>query len=157
MDTTEIKEPYDSAQDALAHIAHVQANMSTIINELLKRADNHDQSKLYSPEKETYDKYIPMLKETKYGSQEYFDIKMKMEKEGLKHHFEANRHHPEHFKNKIDDMNLVDVLEMFIDWYSASLRSDTGFEKGLAVNIKKFNISPQLASIINNTFEDFFK
>jgi hypothetical protein len=33
----------------------------------------------------------------------------------LKHHYENNRHHPEHFKNNIDDMNLIDLIEMLCD------------------------------------------
>jgi hypothetical protein len=36
--------------------------------ELLNRAMVHDDSKLESPEKEMFDKYTPLLKETTYGS-----------------------------------------------------------------------------------------
>lgn len=154
------KEPekaYDSADDVLPHIELVQKNMDLLINELLQRSNNHDQSKLYSPEKETFDKYIPLLKDVKFGTPEYTKLRQEMYENGLKHHFQSSRHHPEHFKNGINDMNLVDIVEMFIDWYSASMRSDTSFEKGLEYNIKKFKVSPQLAEIFKNTYETYFK
>lgn len=54
-------------------------------------------------------------------------------------------------------MNLIDVVEMVCDWYAASLRSDTDFEKGLELNCKRFEIDDQLAKIIYNTYKDLFK
>ena len=67
---------YDSTVDAKAHISKIQFIFDTIvIPELEKRSKDHDQSKLDSPEKETYDKYIPMLQKVKYGTPEYNDIK----------------------------------------------------------------------------------
>ena len=149
---------YDSSKDSLAHIEIVQNLFNrVIIPELQKRAELHDKSKLSSPEKETYDKYIPMLKPVKYGTKEYYEIRDKMAQEGTKHHYEVNRHHPEHFENSdISKMNLIDILEMFIDWYAASQRSDTGFEKGLKNNCERFHISDQLASIFENTYQDLF-
>lgn len=149
---------YDSTKDTMEHIKNIQKVFNNVfIPKLIEWSKNHDQSKLSSPEKETYDKYIPELQKTKYGTPEYFEIKDKMNKEGLKHHFEANRHHPEHFTNGINDMTLVDVMEMFCDWYAASLRSDTGFESGLKTNKSKFHMSEQLYDILKNTYEEYLK
>lgn len=148
---------YDSTVDAKKHIAAIQRLFNNvIIPELEKRKESHDESKFKSPEKETYDKYIPMLKETKYGTDEYYEVRKKMEQEGLKHHYEVNRHHPEHFPGGINDMTLIDVVEMFCDWYAASLNSDTGFKSGLKNNKNKFHMSEQLYQIFLNTYKEYF-
>ena len=148
---------YDSTVDAKKHIAAIQRLFNNvIIPELEKRKESHDESKFKSPERETYDKYIPMLKETKYGSDEYYEVRKKMEQEGLKHHYEVNRHHPEHFPGGINDMTLIDVVEMFCDWYAASLNSDTGFKSGLKNNKNKFHMSEQLYQIFLNAYKEYF-
>ena len=148
---------YDSTVDAKKHIAAIQRLFNNvIIPELEKRKESHDESKFKSPERETYDKYIPMLKETKYGSDEYYEVRKKMEQEGLKHHYEVNRHHPEHFPGGINDMTLIDIVEMFCDWYAASLNSDTGFKSGLKNNKNKFHMSEQLYQIFLNTYKEYF-
>ena len=149
---------YDSTQDTMKHIKNIQKVMDgTIIPELQKRSKNHDKSKLESPEKETYDEFIPKLREEKYGTPEYLKLRAEMEKKGLKHHYESNRHHPEHFKDGINDMTLIDVLEMFSDWYAASLVSDTDFVDGLKMNKSRMNISDQLYIILMNTYNEYFK
>ena len=148
---------YDSMQDTLKHISNIQTIFSAvIIPEIEKRSENHDLSKLRSPEKETLDKYIPLLREVKYGTDEYKTLKKSMYEEGLSSHFKNNRHHPEHFENGVNDMNLIDLLEMVCDWFAASLRSDTSFSEGLEGNFKEYKIDPQLAGIIKNTYEEYF-
>lgn len=49
----------------------------------------------------------------KYGSKEYFD-KMNRWKIFFDHHYKNNKHHPEHFRDNIDGMNLVDLIELFV-------------------------------------------
>jgi len=149
---------YDSTVDTNAHILKVQYIMSNVITkELIDRALKHDQSKLEDPEKETYDKFIPLLQQVKYGTPEYNKLKDEMAKTGTGHHYEVNRHHPEHFENGIKDMTLFDIFEMFIDWFAASLRSDTGFEKGLKMNKDRYGMSDELYQIFVNTYEEYFK
>ena len=53
---------YDSKSETLEHIQKVQQKLSKIINYLDFRRVCHDQSKLESPEKEIFDKYVPQLK-----------------------------------------------------------------------------------------------
>lgn len=144
--------------DTQNHINKIQFIMGEKIIPILRsRALHHDRSKFEEPEKSTYDKYIPLLKNVKYGSDEYNEIRNKMHEEGLHHHYQENRHHPEHFENGVNDMNLIDIIEMICDWYAASLLSDTDFEKGLKINCKRFGIDEQLAKIIFNTYKDLFK
>lgn len=147
---------YDSKKDTNAHIKLIRENMRVIVDELRERAAHHDESKLKEPEKSCYDKYIPELKKTKYGTKEYYAVKDEMGA-GLKHHFKENRHHPEHWKNGVNDMTLVDVMEMFVDWYSASQLSESKFPEGLESNTKTHKLSPQLKGIILNTYNEYFK
>lgn len=155
--TNESYQDYDSVSDAKQHISIIRNTLSIMISELENRAEHHDESKLSEPEKSGYDKYIPLLQKYKYGTSKYEQVRKDMYEEVLKHHFSNNRHHPEHFNNGIRDMTLVDVFEMFCDWYSASLRSDTGFDEGIKLNQKKFGMSDELTKIMVNTYNSYFK
>ena len=149
---------YDSTIDAKAHIAKIQYIFENIvIPELESRSKDHDMSKLEDPEKETYDKYIPLLQKVKYGTPEYNKLKDEMAETGVGHHYLVNRHHPEHFENGVEDMTLFDIIEMFFDWYAASLRSDTGFEKGIAMNVRRYDISEDLKKIFVNTYNEYLR
>lgn len=152
-------ENYDSTYDTLIHKKNIEhVLLDVLIPELEKRAKEHDNSKLVNPEKETYDKYIPILKQAKYGTVEYLKIREAMKEEGLKHHFKANRHHPEHYPNNdISHMTLVDLIEMFADHYASSLRSDTGYVKGEKINKDQYHYDDQIYQIMINTYNEYFK
>ena len=149
---------YDSSIDAHYHIYNIQWVWANLVRPALdERFDIHDQSKLESPEKECYDKYIPLLKKYKFGTPEYNQVKEAMRKEGMAHHIEVNRHHPEHFKNGISDMNLIDLVEHILDCYAASMNSDTGFDAGMQKNAERFQYPKELQEIIHNTSSEVFK
>lgn len=148
---------YDSTKDTKEHIKNIQLILNILMNELNHRRQEHDESKLQYPEKNMYDTYIPMLQKAKYGSPEYFEIRNKMQEEGLDHHYEVNRHHPEHFENGINDMTLIDIVEMFADQVAASMKSDTGYLKGLESNKTRHDINNQLYQIFVNTYNEYFK
>jgi hypothetical protein len=72
--------------------------------------------------------------------------------EALKHHYRENSHHPEHYENGVDDMDLLDVIEMLCDWMAAVSRMKDGdIEKSIEINADRFGISEQLKSILINT------
>jgi hypothetical protein len=50
-------------------------------------------------------------------------------------------------------MDLFDLLEMLIDWKAASERMANGgdISKSIELNRERFNISPQVESILRNT------
>ena len=141
----------------LEHIAQVRRLLDRIIIELLRRAEQHDQSKLTAPELQTFVEYTPKLAQSTYGSAAYQEYLRAM-KPALDHHYAQNRHHPEHFPDGVNDMNLVDLLEMLCDWQAATLRQRDGdLTKSLAISQARFGISDQLARILQNTialFED---
>jgi hypothetical protein len=144
---------YDSTQDTLDHIQSVRDKIELFVVSLRLRGANHDQSKLASPEKELFDEMTPILATITYGSDEYKASLAKL-RPALEHHYANNTHHPEHFKRGIDEMNLLDVVEMFCDWMAATERHKTGdMRKSLEVNEKRFNMSPQLANIFHNTLK----
>lgn len=135
------------------HIANVALFIDTIINELVSRKVLHDKTKLEDPEISYFIEWTPKLRASTYNSDEYKDF-LKHLKPALDHHYKHNRHHPEHFDNGIEGMNLVDLVEMFCDWKAATLRhADGSLQRSIEVNKERFNISPQLESIFKNTID----
>lgn len=146
---------YDSSFKTNEHKALIEKIFfNYIVPSLNERAIAHDSSKLESPEKECVDKYTPLLKAVKEGTPEYEEIKKRMNAEGYEHHYAVNRHHPEHFKNGINDMNIIDLVELTVDWIADSKDSDESFSEELDSHAKKFSVPPMLKDIIANTYRD---
>lgn len=115
------------------------------------RAGEHDMSKLSSPEIEIFVEYTPKLAGSTYGSEEYKRFLTEM-KPALDHHYAVNRHHPEHFDNGVNDMNLLDLLEMLCDWKAATMRHNDGdIVKSIEYNKDRFGLSDQLTQILMNS------
>jgi len=146
---------YDSKADTLEHIKHVNTFLLNSAHEIIERAKKHDNSKLDGIEKELFDKETPILKELTYGSPEYKDSLTRL-KPALDNHYAENSHHPEHYVNGIDGMDLFDVLEMLNDWKAATIRTADGdIVKSLEINKTRFNISDQMQQILLNTVERY--
>ena len=144
---------YDSTRDTQGHIDRVSDLLMTVRGELGLRGLMHDRSKLESPEKEIFDRVTPRLKGQTYGSEEYKACLAEMGP-GLEHHYRANRHHPEHHPNGIEDMTLIDVMEMLCDWKAASERhSDGDIYRSIQVNADRFRLDPQTVALLKNTAE----
>jgi hypothetical protein len=171
-------------KDTNEHINQVREFLMVVINNLSTRALIHDQSKLESPEIELFTEYTPKLKNTTYGSDEYKGF-LEGLREALKHHYQKNSHHPEHYKKyvcngcfkefkkmpsrcdvcmysqfqeeaDIKQMDLLDIVEMFCDWKAATLRHDDGdIYKSIDINQKRFRYSDDLAEIFRNTAKLF--
>ena len=137
------------------HIAEVSRILTKFSTELRIRAATHDYSKLDEPELELFAKTTPKLKDLEYGSEEYKQALAEL-KPALDHHYNMNRHHPEHFHNGIKGMTLIDLIEMLSDWMAAVKRHDNGdIYKSLAVNTTRFYLGPQLVALMKNTIEHF--
>ncbi len=112
----------------------------------------HDATKMETPELESFTEYTSLLKDSTYGSKEYNERLAGVLKPALDHHYAKNRHHPEHWEHGVDDMDLVDIIEMFCDWKSATLRHNDGnLLKSIDHNANRFKLSPQLVGIFKNT------
>lgn len=139
--------------DTWRHIHRVQFYLNRVITQLIERAHVHDQSKLVAPEVGYFAAVTEKLKGLQYGSEEYRASLLEI-KPALDHHFANNRHHPEHYKDGINDMNLLDLIEMFCDWKAAGERQNTGnIRKSLEINAERFGIGPQLLKVFENTIE----
>ena len=137
--------------ETMKHIELVRNMISKIIVLLLERAQKHDLSKLEHPEIQMFAEYTEQLGKLSYGSPEYNMCKQQMGA-ALEHHYANNRHHPEHFKNGVDDMNIIDLVEMFCDWKASSTRViDGNIRKSIEINGERFNISEQLIKILENS------
>ena len=144
-------ENYDSTADTLKHIKRVNELLLFASMELMIRAQRHDDSKLGENEKPYFDEETPKLKNLTYGSEEYKESLKRLEV-ALKHHYANNSHHPEHYENGVDGMNLFDVIEMFFDWKAATERNKDGnIYKSIEFNKTRFKMSDQLAAIFINT------
>jgi len=142
---------FDSELATLKHKIRVNELLIQASNELLNRAIHHDDSKLEENEKKLFDKFTPLLSTSTYGSKEYMNF-LEQLKPALKNHYMKNSHHPEHYENGIDDMNLFDIIEMFFDWKAASERHNDGnIYKSINLNRTRFKMSEQLKKIFINT------
>lgn len=140
----------------MRHIEKVRNYINKVISNLLGRAEKHDQSKLESPEVELFTEYTPKLAACTFGSEEYNRFKKEMGV-ALEHHYARNAHHPEHHKNGINDMTLLDLVEMLVDWKAASERHNDGnILKSIEHNGQRFDMSPQLIRIFENTAKELF-
>ena len=144
------------AENTQEHITKVGEFLTKLQVKLEDRKRLHDHSKLKEPEKTIFDEFTPKLKDCTYGSDEYKGYLESM-KIALDHHYAENRHHPEHFENGIQDMNIVDICEMIADWKAASLRhADGDIMKSIEINQKRFGYSDELKSILINTVKQCF-
>lgn len=141
--------------ETIKHIEKVRKYIGIFLKKLYYRGIEHDKQKLSEPEVNVFAEYTPKLSKSTYGSEDYQKFLTEM-KPALEHHYANCRHHPEHFTNGIEDMNLVDIVEMFCDWKAASLRQNDGnLLKSIETNVARFGCNEQLKKILINTAELF--
>jgi hypothetical protein len=137
----------------LEHIQRVQFYLHKFSKKMMDRAESHDKSKLGEPEARAFVLVGERLRGLEYGSDEYQESLRDLAP-ALEHHYANNRHHPEHFKNGIADMNLLDLVEMFCDWKASSERQNSGnLRKTLEENGKRFQMDPMLVRILENSLD----
>lgn len=153
----ETPEAPDSRKDTIKHRLMVCDFANRFCRKLIARAQRHDESKLHEPEKSKFDVVGTQkhLERIEYGSKEYQDSLAALG-DALKHHYENNDHHPQHFDNGIDGMNLLQLVEMYLDWCAATKRNKDGdIRKSIELNKKKFGMTEQLYNIFMNTVDKF--
>lgn len=145
---------YDSRKDTTKHIKRVGFYLKKCHAEIAKKARQHDYDKIHNKtEKKLFDEYTPKLKNCTYGGEVYKNY-LKGLREGLNIHYANNRHHPEHFENGVQGMNLLDLVEMICDWKAASERhADGDIYRSLEINQERFGYSDELKSILKNTVD----
>lgn len=145
---------HDSTQETKDHIYRVRDLMSEAIENLNTRRLAHDKSKLEEPEKSAFDRLLALkLSDIPYGSDEY-RAALRAEQPAIRHHYEVNDHHPEHYPDGIGvtGMSLMALLEMLADWKAAGERmKDGSLESSIAHNVGRFSLSADLTNILINT------
>ena len=144
----------DSKSATLEHISNVNRIGAKFVVSLKNRLIVHDKSKLRQPEKKYLDLHTVSLMGYTYMSDEYKTTLEKMSP-GLKHHYSHNDHHPQFFKNGVEDMSLLAIMEMLIDWCAASERHDDGdILTSIEKNQERFGYSDELKQIFITTVKE---
>jgi len=147
---------FASLPETVKHILQVGEFINKIAMLLIGRIYEHDKSKLQEPEMGCFAAASQRLAGSTFGSDEYKQFLKELEP-ALKHHYSANRHHPEHFENGIRGMNLIDIVEMFCDWYASSKRHDDGdIMRSIRICQERFDYSDDLKAVFENTYNEIF-
>ena len=142
--------------ETLKHVNEVRANIWRMIQALDKRAAVHDASKFEEPERSVFAANTLKLAKTEYGTPAYDEL-LKDVQPAILHHYSKNTHHPEHWPNGVNGMDLLDVVEMLADWAAAVKRNKNGnVHRSIQVNRERFGLSDQLVSILENTVNRYF-
>lgn len=139
-------------EKTVRHIQRVRDLLDDFAERLRQRGDVHDASKMTEAEAgplAEMDALIDREGNVPFGSPEYEARKLILGPM-LAHHYANNSHHPEHYPNGVDGMDLFDLVEMFADWKAASERGEAS-SMGLKVGARKYAVSDQLLSIMQNT------
>lgn len=105
---------------------------------LIKRGVVHDLSKYSALEAPYFERALPGLRDSEYGTEEYRALLASL-RPALEHHYKANSHHPEHYPNGFGDMSPLDLVEMLCDWRAATRRHATGdIRRSVEVNAQRF-------------------
>jgi len=143
---------YDCTLDVLKHKKQVESILLCWSEFVKSRGLHHDDSKLNDPtEKAMFDHWTPELRRVTFGTDEY-KAALEGMGEGVKLHYQANRHHPEHFENGVNGMTLIDLIEMVADWMAAADRNNVSVD--LIKGAERFDLSDQLIDIIANTLRE---
>lgn len=133
------------------HISEVRNRLLEVISQLAVRAQKHDASKLQYPEAQGFAEVTQELSGLVYGSVEYEAARERL-KPILAHHYAMNTHHPEHWRNGVEDMDLLDLVEMFCDWKASSMRMADGcILQSIEKNKERFDLAPVITKIFRNT------
>lgn len=140
----------------LDHKKKVKDRMLFLAKEIIKRAEEHDDSKLKPPE---INWLIEMDKEPKveYGTPEYFE-KIKKWDKFFKHHYKNNNHHPAHYNEQgVYGMTIVDLVEMMCDVISY-IKELHVYQASKIIKEQKerFDMDEGIAQILINTLNYYF-
>lgn len=147
---------HDVIRSTAAHIRKVGDYLTDRATEIMKRAVSHDASKWSEEESPLFEEATPKLADLTYGSPEYKES-LDSIRPAIDHHNRVNSHHPEHYPQGIDGMDLLDLVEMVCDWKAASERhADGDIRVSLEKNRERFGISDQLMNVLWNSVNRWF-
>jgi hypothetical protein len=139
------------------HRDRVAKYLIQFAQELQNRSLVHDDSKFGPEEFPIYASMFDEFAKHPFGTPGYEAAKEAIKVAVDKHH-SLNRHHPEHHVDTVRGMDLVDLLEMLCDWKAATMnhpKAPGNMIRSLDHAVKKYNISPELATVLMNTIENY--
>lgn len=152
------KSENDYMTHLFAHKLLIAKYLNPIASDIIKRSTTHDDSKLYGVEKELFLELDIVDENTQYGEDYYKKLRDKNVAVAIANHYMSNDHHPEHHSDGIEDMDLVQLLEMLVDWKVGGLTLVSGdIFDSIEKNISRFGIDDQLASILRNTAKKYLE
>lgn len=134
------------------HRDFVRKNFHVLISKLEARSIVHDVSKFQEDEFDGFVEADAMSLYKEYGSSDYH--KKLKENKGIALHLSRNTHHPEFYPNGISDMTFLDIVEMVIDWKSASETYGNDFMGSIDYSIKRFGADEKQAWLIRQIAKD---
>lgn len=151
--------PTPTARERIAHHAATLKHQAWVFlfclyfcARLMKRAALHDWSKHGAEEAPYFASVTPRLRGSTYGTEDY---RRRLEElgPGVRAHYRANSHHPEHYDVGVWRMDLLDLVEMVAaDWPAAARRHADGDPvRSIVHNRGRFKMAPQLAQILRNS------
>ena len=136
----------------IRHRDFVRRNIHILVSKLQERAIIHDVSKFQDDEFEGFIEADEMGLYKDYGKSDYH--KKLKENKGIALHLSRNSHHPEFYPNGISDMSFLDIVEMVIDWKSASETYGNDFMNSIDYSIKRFNVDEKQVWLIRLIAEE---
>lgn len=133
------------------HNQSVKLGLQRVCDILEAKGLIHDEDKFFEDEFELFYQATDKFAQTDFGSSEYHEA-LSLIQPALKLHYARNSHHPDHYENGVNGMNLLDMIEMLIDWKKASCAyGKTSFQESMEINKKRFKIDEQTFGILLNT------
>lgn len=136
----------------LKHRNYIFHAMNQVIQNLQDRAAEHDISKFSEEEFATYAEIIPALSNETYGTPEYQKVRESMGS-AVEHHNLTNRHHWLNVPEKMNEINIFDLIEMMCDWYAVNFNKRTTIETFL--NTQTHITDPTLIRLFKNSVAFF--
>lgn len=100
------------------HKTLLNENINIVINELITRSQEHDMDKLYDPRvASVYEKHFADLKKIPFGTAQYLEYEREYFTQAHMLHAQARHHFYSSKNKKVNDPNLIDLLEAVIDIY----------------------------------------
>lgn len=100
----------------LQHVGEVQSALLALRQELERRADRHDRSKLGPEELAGFVRLAAPA--APYGTEAYKES-IRAERPTVEAHYRNNSHHPQHHESPAE-MGWLDLIEMVFDWWGAA-------------------------------------
>ena len=137
------------------HIAQVRKLMISFAVDLIERSAIHDASKFDPVEQGPLDE-LERIKaeqgEVTYGTPEYKE-RTKLLGPMIEHHYANNSHHPEFHREGIYGIDLLDLVEMVLDWVAAGKARNPDGVVRMQYALTNYDVSPMLTAVIQNTYD----